>query len=623
MQRLVGLLLSLALLVVACTSGPEESPTTTTVGVETTAPAQPSVPGSSTAPGTTTSEVAPATVVFVGGNVLTMDGTTPLAEAIAIDGDRIVAVGTEASVQLHVGPETEVVDLGGMTVMPGLVDAHSHFFANGSNTGVGSGIQDTEILPRGITTLGELATSEDLLASLVSYEELGHLTVRLSAYLMFNDGCGEEQGDWWKAYPMTREPGETLRIGGIKVFSDGGSCNVPAVSYTYANGSTGDLYYDVDELEAIIEEVQDAGYQVAIHALGDRAIATVTEALGAVSEAGNPLRHRIEHNAVISPELYGAHQRSGAVAVIFGAYQTCLFTRGDNSFLYRTPDEFISWEWPWRALIDNNPDTVIAWHGDFPIFTERLGGHLVGFVTRRQMGPEGPCEPTPDMTSGTITVDEALHAMTMGAAYALDRDEEVGSLVAGKYADLIVLNQDPLSVSVDDLGATDVLMTMVGGVSEFCAEGAEALCFDPDAPGRSAQPEPEECGPEADNLAFGDAVTVSASEPDLPGEFAVDGDLDTHWGSGALPAQWIEVDLGEQTVVSCVRLLTDQFPAGFTVHRINGGDHPNPGRELATVEGLTDDQQWIQIEGDWEFRYLRVTTLESPSWVSWREIVVR
>ena len=621
MWRPIALTLSLALLVAACSADSDVNPSPTSSEVETTraesSPASPQVTS------TTKSDVPPATVVVVGGNVLTMDDNVPVAEAVAIDGGIIVAVGSETAVQTHIGPETEVIDLEGRTLMPGLVDAHSHFFANGADSGIGAAIQDTEILPRGITTLGELATSEDLLISLMEYEEEGQLAVRLSAYLMFNDGCGDEQGDWWKAHPMTREPGEMLRIGGIKVFSDGGSCNVPAVSYTYANGSTGDLYYDVDEMKAIIEEAQGAGFQVAIHALGDRAIDVVTEALGAASEPGNPLRHRIDHNAVISPDLYGAHQRSGAVAVIFGAYQTCLFTNGDKSFAYRTPDEFISWEWPWRALIDSNPDTVVAWHGDFPIFQESLGGHLVGFVTRRQQGEDGVCEPSPDMTSGTITVEEALRAMTMGAAHALGRDQEVGSIVAGKYADLIVLNQDPLTVPVDDLGATEVLMTMVNGASAFCAEGSEVLCEGTSAPEPSAQPEPEECMPESGNLARDKAVTSSASGPDLPGEHAVDGDPYTHWGAADFAVQWIEIDLGAPTAVACVRLLTDQYPAGVTVHRVNGGDHANPGQELGTIQGHTDDGQWLQIEGDWVIRYLRITTEESPSWVSWREIVVR
>jgi hypothetical protein len=219
-----------------------------------------------------------------------------------------------------------------------------------------------------------------------------------------------------------------LRLGGIKVFADGGACNVPAVSYTYEDGSSGDLYFDVDGMESIISEVEEAGYQIAVHALGDRAVATVLEAMErVVGDSGNPFRHRIDHSAVVRPDTYGRHHESGAVAALSGVLRTCALTDANNDYLYRTPDEFLSWEWPWRQLLDSNPETLFAWHADYPALPASLGANLAGFVTR----VEGDCQPTPEMAAGTITIDEALHLMTIGSAYALDRDEEVGSLAAG------------------------------------------------------------------------------------------------------------------------------------------------------------------------------------------------
>ena len=70
-----------------------------------------------------------------------------------------------------------------------------------------------------------------------------------------------------------------LRIGGVKVFADGGACNVPAVSYRYPDGTSGDLYFDVDEMESIIREIEAEGHQAAVHALGDRAVDVVLEAM--------------------------------------------------------------------------------------------------------------------------------------------------------------------------------------------------------------------------------------------------------------------------------------------------------------------------------------------------------
>jgi predicted amidohydrolase YtcJ len=69
----------------------------------------------------------PADVVLTGGKILTVDADFGVVEALAIDGERIVAVGTSAELQRHVGPTTRVIELGGATVIPGLIDNHVHF----------------------------------------------------------------------------------------------------------------------------------------------------------------------------------------------------------------------------------------------------------------------------------------------------------------------------------------------------------------------------------------------------------------------------------------------------------------------------------------------------------------
>jgi predicted amidohydrolase YtcJ len=74
------------------------------------------------------------------------------------------------------------------------------------------------------------------------------------------------------------------------------------------------------------------------------------------------------------------------------------------------------------------------------------------------------------------TPQEALPLMTIEGAYALFRDEEVGTLQAGKHADLIVLSGNPLTVGPETIKDLQVWMTMVGGRVEYCASGQEALC---------------------------------------------------------------------------------------------------------------------------------------------------
>lgn len=76
----------------------------------------------------------------------------------------------------------------------------------------------------------------------------------------------------------------------------------------------------------------------------------------------------------------------------------------------------------------------------------------------------------------TITAAEALPMMTINAAYALFRDEEVGSLEPGKYADLIVLTGDPVTIDPEAIRELNVSLTVIGGQVAYCAADSQSLC---------------------------------------------------------------------------------------------------------------------------------------------------
>jgi predicted amidohydrolase YtcJ len=103
--------------------------------------------------------------------------------------------------------------------------------------------------------------------------------------------------------------------------------------------------------------------------------------------------------------------------------------------------------------------------------------HLHGFVTRIQVKDDGSeCAPPDWAVDDVLTVEEALPLMTIESAYAILREDEIGSLEAGKLADLIILSENPLEVEASSILDIQVLMTMVGGKVEFCAHGFEPLC---------------------------------------------------------------------------------------------------------------------------------------------------
>ena len=226
---------------------------------------------------------------------------------------------------------------------------------------------------------------------------------------------------------------------------------------------------------------------MAIHAIGDRALDVVLQAYTDFLHGVNPRHHRIEHNAVLRPDQLALYTQAGAVATLLAPFQTCVAIGDPSRFRYLAPESHQTWERPWRDLLDANPNVHFAWHADMPIFTTDVFQHLYGFVTRNQVAEDGTICQAPDwLARNALTVDEALQLMTVGAAYALQREAEVGSLAAGKLADLIILSENPQAISSTELKDLKVLMTMVGGEVVYCSIGTEALCPEPTAPPTAA-----------------------------------------------------------------------------------------------------------------------------------------
>ena len=442
-------------------------------------------PALPSAPAPAAGETEPG-VIFYNGLILTMDDALPTTSAIYIQGERIVAVGDDASLLAEAGPTTRLVDLAGRTLMPGFVDAHSHMFEEPDLAAAQEALVRT-----GVTTTADMYVDHPLLQRLIELEATGGLRLRLSAYLLYNTSCGEPLDEWWRDYPSTRVPGEMLRIGGVKVFTDGGSCNAPAVTFEYADSvGQGDLYFTGPQLEDALQAIDAAGHQAAVHALGDRALDVALEAFENLWGGANPRRHRIEHNAVIRPDQLTRYGAAQPVAVIFAPFATCHKLGGETRFKYEVPEAQRTWEWPWRDLIDANPGLHLAWHGDMPhVYPVDTAYQLFAMVTRAELAGDGSiCEPPEWIAHNALTADEVLHLMTTGAAYALDRDQEVGSLVPGKFADLVILSGDPLTMPPESLRALGVIMTMVGGEVVYCSIGMEALCPQPAAEPTAAAP---------------------------------------------------------------------------------------------------------------------------------------
>lgn len=460
MRPLLAIVCLFALLASACTgettqttTAPEPAATTTRPETTTTG-----VPATTT----TTGPAKPAEVVFTNGVVLTQDPELGTAEALAVNGETIVAVGADSDMDQYVGEGTRVVDLEGRTVIPGFVDAHTHILSDGS---VAAG--QPMALENGITTLAEGFINPDRLDTLVASSDAGQLRLRTNLYLIRTDNCGNDQGLWYEEYAPGEILSQRVRVAGVKVFADGGTCGPVALSEPYREDvETGTPFAGREVMEGYIRDADGAGYQLLIHAIGDLAIEQVMDSYEAVLGPGgaSSLRHRIDHNSMVTPDLVDRYDELGVTGVVFGWLTTCDVDSRWTDFWHSYGDD------PSR-LLDANPNTTFAWHGDDPwVGPVSPLWEMFNLVTRAEPRDGEICRPSERVAEKRITRQQAFDLMTTGSAYALGLEEEVGSLAPGKHADLVILSGDPLSVDADELLGIEVLMTMIGGEVEHCID---------------------------------------------------------------------------------------------------------------------------------------------------------
>ena len=247
-----------------------------------------------------------------------------------------------------------------------------------------------------------------------------------------------------------------LRLGPMKIFTDGslvGRTAAMSAPYEGQPDNSGYLQADAAELTATIVAAHRAGWRVAAHAIGDRAIDLALDAFAAAA-ASYPRtdpRHRIEHFAASRPDQVIRASERGVVAVPQGRFATEL---GDGMMAAVGPARE-SWLYRQRSLLDAG--MVLPGSSDRPV---AAGAPLLGIhdmVNRRAASG------APFNAGEAVTAAQALRAYTYGSAYASRQERVKGSITPGKLADLVVLSEDPTAVSPDRIAGLAVLATIVGG----------------------------------------------------------------------------------------------------------------------------------------------------------------
>ena len=256
----------------------------------------------------------------------------------------------------------------------------------------------------------------------------------------------------------TGQGDEWLRLGHVKFFTDGAlGSQTAALEEPYeGTGDRGILTFDPLELRTDVARAAAGGLAAAIHAIGDRAVRVALDAVAPTRVTSPALRQRLEHIQLVREEDLG---RFGALGVIASMQPIHCTSDRDLADRYwgpkRTPRAY-----PWRTLLERG--AVLAFGSDAPVepIDPLLGIHAA--VTRRR-----PQDREAWFPLQRLTLDEALHGYTAGAAYASGREREWGTLEVGMRCDATVVDRDLATLEENELLEAKVSGTVTNGVVRY------------------------------------------------------------------------------------------------------------------------------------------------------------
>lgn len=258
--------------------------------------------------------------------------------------------------------------------------------------------------------------------------------------------------------------GPLLKFGAVKGFLDGTvDARTAAMFQPYVGGGTGIPFWDQDDLNKTVALYDKEGFQVMLHAIGDKAINMALNAFeyAAKTNGTSGRRHRIEH---VEVPLLADLPRFKQLGVI--ASTQPMFANPDattlNNFAALLGPERASHADSFKQFDDAG--AVQAFGSDWGVFPFEPLPAIYCAVTR--MTPQG----TPAggwYPAGRITVEAALRHYTRDGAYASFDEDIRGTLTPGKLADIVVLSNDILTIPPSEILNTKVLLTVMGGKDTY------------------------------------------------------------------------------------------------------------------------------------------------------------
>lgn len=321
-----------------------------------------------------------------------------------------------------------------------------------------------EAVSHGVTSFHDAGSNFETIEFFKKLEDEGELDVRL--YVMVRRESNELLAEALPLYKMIAEGNDFLTVRSIKRQIDGalGAHGAWLLEpYKDLPDTSGLVLETVEDIEGTAELAVKHGFQVNTHAIGDRAVRETLDLYERVFERtnanGNELRWRIEHAQHIDSEDVPRFGQMGVIAAVQAVHGT-----SDGPWVpSRLGDERAKiTSQPWRTLI--NTGAVIGNGTDVPV--ERIDAIASYYSSVSRMMNNGERF----YPEHVLTREEALATYTINNAYAAFEEDIKGTLTPGKYADMVVLSQDLLTVEEAEIPNTTVDMTYVGGELKYARD---------------------------------------------------------------------------------------------------------------------------------------------------------
>lgn len=305
----------------------------------------------------------------------------------------------------------------------------------------------------GITSVGDALVGVPEIHAYQEARRRGALSARVNM-IVLDANLGRMKAAGFK----TGFGDEALRLGGIKSFADGAIAGHTAwlsEAYGHRPGYFGIPTKTQEEMDALVLDAHAAGFQMEVHANGDRAIDMVLESYRKAQDKIPTVdpRHRIAHCTVVTPGLLRRIKELGVVVLPFSTY---VYEHGDKMGPYGGRTDMM---FAYRSFLDEG--IAVAGSSDNPCATANVMIALQAMVTRA--GPDRK----PVGSRQGVTPDEALRIYTRGGAYATREEAIKGAIRPGMLADFAMLSDDPCAVDPYAISSIRVLGTWLGGRRVF------------------------------------------------------------------------------------------------------------------------------------------------------------